>query len=147
MLIPKLLLLMLIPKPFLLVLHLMFNLSLKLFLLMCILSHRLLLSLMHHLRFLEGLLRFHTNLLIYSLIIAIKSPVHLHVLFHQFLRKVLLILSIISCLTLTFPHIINTFANSISSDVEPTSYAQVVKNPKWRDVMAVEVVALEVNNT
>jgi len=110
MLIPKPLLLMLIPKPFLLVLHLMFNLSLRLFPLMCILSHRLLLSLMHHLRFLEGLPGFHTNLLIYNLIIAIKSSIHLHILFHQFLRKVLLILSIISCLTLIFPHIINTFA-------------------------------------
>lgn len=39
------------------------------------------------------------------------------------------------------------FCNSISSVVEPTSYAQAVKNPKWRDAMAVEVVALEVNNT
>lgn len=99
--------LMLIPKPFLLsihlVLHLMFNLSLKLFPLMCILFYRLLLSLMHPLRFLEGLLGFHTNLLTCIIIIAIKSLVHLHMLFHQFLRKLLLILSMIFCLTLTFP--------------------------------------------
>ena len=135
---------MLIPKPFLLVLHLMFNLSLRLFPLMCILSHRLLLNLMHHLRFLEGLLGFHTNLLIYNLFIAIKSFAHTipsipekgtAYPLHNFLSY--------SHLSAHHKH----FCNSISSAVEPTSYAQAVKNPKWRDAMAVEVVALEVNNT
>lgn len=31
--------------------------------------------------------------------------------------------------------------------MEPTSYAQVVKDLKWRDTMAAKVAALEANNT
>jgi len=39
------------------------------------------------------------------------------------------------------------FCNSISSDVEPTSYAQDLKDLKWRNTMATEVASLEANNT
>ena len=34
------------------------------------------------------------------------------------------------------------FCNSISSIVEPTTYAQIVQDPKWRDAMAIEIAAL-----
>ena len=99
--------LMLIPKSTLLPIHLLFHLMSNLspmFHSMCNLLHSLM-----HLRFLEGLLGCHTNRLTCSLIIATKSLLHLHQLVHQFLRKVLLILSIIFSLILTFPQIINTF--------------------------------------
>lgn len=51
---------------------------------------------------------------------------------------------------LSYSHLSPThkhFSNSISSIVEPTSYGQVVQDPRWRDAMAAEVATLEANNT
>ena len=39
------------------------------------------------------------------------------------------------------------FCNSISSVLELTIYAQTVLDPKWKDAMAIEIAALEANNT
>lgn len=39
------------------------------------------------------------------------------------------------------------FLSSISSHVEPTSYSQAVKDPKWREAMKKELDALKLNNT
>uniref|UniRef100_A0A2N9FEQ5 Reverse transcriptase Ty1/copia-type domain-containing protein n=1 Tax=Fagus sylvatica TaxID=28930 RepID=A0A2N9FEQ5_FAGSY len=40
-----------------------------------------------------------------------------------------------------------TFLVAITSNNEPTSFSQVVKNPQWREAMANEIAALEANNT
>ena len=40
-----------------------------------------------------------------------------------------------------------TFCCSISYIVDPTFYHQAVSNPKWQEAMAVEIAALETNNT
>ena len=39
------------------------------------------------------------------------------------------------------------FCNSISFVVEPTTYAQAIQDPKWREAMAAEIATLEANNT
>lgn len=51
---------------------------------------------------------------------------------------------------LSYSHLSPThkhFCNSISSIVEPTSYAQAIQDPRWRDAMVAKVAALEANNT
>uniref|UniRef100_A0A2N9FIZ1 Uncharacterized protein n=1 Tax=Fagus sylvatica TaxID=28930 RepID=A0A2N9FIZ1_FAGSY len=40
-----------------------------------------------------------------------------------------------------------TFLAAITSNNEPTSFSQAVKNPQWREAMANEIAALEANNT
>ena len=39
------------------------------------------------------------------------------------------------------------FCNSISSIVEPTTYAEAIKDPKWREAMVAEIATLEANQT
>lgn len=39
------------------------------------------------------------------------------------------------------------FCNSISFFVEPTTYAQAVQDPKWREAMAAKIATFEANNT
>ena len=51
---------------------------------------------------------------------------------------------------LSFTHLSSNhrhFCNAIFSIVEPSSYAQAVKDSKWRKAMAIEVVTLEANHT
>jgi hypothetical protein len=39
------------------------------------------------------------------------------------------------------------FLAVITSNDEPTSFSQTIKNPQWREAMANEIAALEANNT
>ena len=39
------------------------------------------------------------------------------------------------------------FVNTISSVVEPTTYAQAIQDPKWREAMNHELIALENKKT